>query len=102
MILILCDPGDSSAVWAAAELRQRGHDAQVVHAAALGSAVRWEHRVDASSVTTEIELAAGGLLSSKAPVPILNRLSFVPTAELRATAGADYGYAVQELFAFYL
>ncbi|MDB5692683.1 MAG: hypothetical protein JWO81_1746 [Alphaproteobacteria bacterium] len=58
--------------------------------------------MDAHSAEVSITLGDGRILSSAAPVPILNRLSFVPTAELRATAGADYGYAVQELYALYL
>jgi hypothetical protein len=102
MTLILCEPGDSSAVWAAAELQQRGHDAHLLFGAALGAATRWEHRVDAESATTAITLADGRQLSSASPEPILNRLPFVPLDQMRATAGADYGYAVQEVYAFYL
>ena len=102
MILILCEPGDGSAAWAAAELQQRGHDAQLLFGAALGAATRWEHRVDADSATVAITLADGRELSSAAPQPVLNRLPFVPLDQMRATAGADYGYAVQEVFAFYL
>jgi hypothetical protein len=102
MTLILCEPGDASAAWAAAELQQRGHDARILFGSTLAAAVRWEHRVDASSAGVSITLADGRILSSAAPVPILNRLAFVPTAQLRAAAGADYGYAVQELYAFYL
>jgi hypothetical protein len=102
MTFILCEPGDASAIWAAAELRQRGHDAQILFGSALAGAVGWDHRIEGRDASIRITLADGRILSSEAPAPILNRLAFVPTAGLRAAAGADYGYAVQEVFAFYL
>jgi hypothetical protein len=102
MTLILCEPGDASALWVAAELQQRGIEAELLFSSALGSAVRWEHRIDGTAVSTSITLGDGRILSSETPRPILNRLSFVPLVQLRATAGADYGYAIQELYAFYL
>lgn len=102
MTLILCEPGDLSAAWAAAELQQRGVNAETLFGTMLGAATRWEHRIEEDRASVSITLADGRILSSDAPVPILNRLSFIPTGQLRATAGADYGYAVQEVYAFYL
>ena len=47
-------------------------------------------------------LPDGRRLSSRHAEPILNRLSFVPVERLRMIGGGDFGYAVQEYFAFYL
>lgn len=102
MTLILCEPGDLSAAWVAAELQQRGINAELLFGSALGAATRWEHRIEGRDASVSITLGDGRTISSDAPLPILNRLSFIPTAQLRATAGADYGYAVQEIYAFYL
>lgn len=102
MTLILCEDSDLAAAWVAGQLQRRGLRADVVPSSALGAASRWEHRVDAGAARIEIALADGRLLSSEAPVPILNRLGTVPLRALRAAGGRDYGYAVQEMFAFYL
>jgi hypothetical protein len=102
MALILCEDGDVAAIWAAAQLRLRGAAADLITSSELGAASRWEHRVDAGGASVAVTLADGRVLSSDAPAPILNRLSIVPLRRLRATAGQDYGYAVQELSAFYL
>lgn len=102
MTLILCEAGDPSAQWAAERLRARGRSADILTGEALGDAVRWEHRIDKASASLAFTLADGRTYSSDAPRPILNRLGYIPLARLRATAGADYDYAAQELFAFYL
>jgi hypothetical protein len=102
MALILCEDGDPAAAWAAARLCRRGVAAELLASSQLGDAVRWEHRLDAGAASIAITLADGRVLSSDAAVPILNRLGMVPLRPLRATFGKDYGYAVQELSAFYL
>ena len=102
MTLILCEAGDAAALWAAERLRARGRSADLLLSEALGEAVRWEHRVDAAAASVRITLADGRLLSSDAAEPILNRVNCIPMARLHATAGEDYGYAVQELYALYL
>ncbi|MBV9930258.1 MAG: hypothetical protein JO013_04855 [Alphaproteobacteria bacterium] len=102
MALILCEEGDVAAAWAAEQLRHRGVAVDVVTSDALGAATRWVHRVDSRTADVEIDLADGRLIRSAAAVPILNRLSLVPLRALRAAAGQDYGYAVQEMFALYL
>ncbi|MEA3028935.1 MAG: hypothetical protein QOG13_260 [Sphingomonadales bacterium] len=102
MTLILCEAGDPAASWAAERLRARGRSVDIVTGAALGDAARWEHRIDGTAAAVRVTLADGQILSSDAPRPILNRLGFAPLDRLRATAGEDYCYASQELFAFYL
>ena len=102
MALILCEIADVAAVWAAARLQERGVTAELLFAPALGSATRWEHRIEGTSASFQITLADGRVLSNDTAVPILNRLAFVPVERLRQAAGRDLGYAVQEMFAFYL
>lgn len=102
MPLILCEGTDAPAHWLAEEWRGLGTAAEVVTVDALGDARRWEHRVDRAGATVRVELADGRVIDSAAAEPIVNRLSFVPLASLRAASGADYGYAAQEVFAFYL
>jgi len=102
MTLILCEAGDAAAPWAAERLRARGRSADLVLSDALGEAVRWEHRVDQAAASVRITLADGRQLSSDAAEPILNRIGSIPLARLHATAGEDYGYAMQEMFALYL
>ncbi|HEV2817384.1 MAG TPA: hypothetical protein VGW40_09225 [Allosphingosinicella sp.] len=102
MTLILCEAGDAAALWAAERLRARGRSAEIVPSDALGDAVRWEHRVDEAAASVRITLADGRTLSSDAPEPILNRIATIPLARLQATAGEDFGYAMQEMYALYL
>jgi len=102
MTLILCEAGDAAASWAAERLRERGRSADILPGEALADAVRWEHRIDGEGASVAITLADGRRLTSESAEPILNRLAYIPTTRLQATAGADYGYALQETFAFYL
>ncbi len=102
MALVLCDIGDTAALWAAAQLQARGLPVDIVFPQALGAALRWEHRVQGRTASLTMTLADGRMVSSDAPSPIVNRLSFVPLDRLRQMAGADYGYAMQEMFAAYL
>lgn len=102
MTLILCEVGDVGAAWAAERFRQRGLPAAILTGPMLGAATRWEHRLEARSASVSITLADGRILSSDSPSPVLNRLNYIDLAGLHAAAGADYGYAVQEVYAFYL
>ena len=102
MVMILCEIGDGAALWAAGRLQERGIAVDLVTAAALGAARRWEHRITGTDVRTVITLPDGHVLDSAGAQPILNRLSYIPTERLQAVAGADFGYALQELYALYL
>ena len=102
MTILLCEPGDAAAAWLAAMLGARGTTVETITSLELGDAVGWHHEVGADGVATAITLRSGRVLASSAPATIVNRLGFVPLATLRATAGADLGYAVQEMFALYL
>ena len=102
MVMILCEIGDGAALWAAGRLQERGIAVDLVTGAALGAARRWEHRITGTEVSTSITLPDGRVLDSEGAEPILNRLSYIPTERLRAVSGADFGYAMQELYALYL
>jgi hypothetical protein len=103
MVLVLCDTFDSAAFWAAECLRSRGADVEVVTTSDLEAAVRWEHRVRLSGAATiHLQLMDGRHIASGERLGVLNRLTFVPTARLTATAGADRAYAIQEMNAFFL
>lgn len=102
MVLILCEISDGAALWAAGRLQERGIAVDLVTGAALGAARRWEHRITGTDVHTAITLPDGRVLDSADARPILNRLSYIPTERLRAVSGADFGYAMQELYALYL
>lgn len=101
-LLVLCDPHDAAALWAAEGLGRRGMaPVEVVTAAMLGRARRWEHRIRGGVVDVEITLEDGRRISSCQPQPVLNRLRVVPTKQLAAAAPADHDYAVAEFHALF-
>jgi len=103
VVLVLCDPGDFAALWAARELETRGVAVEIVTSSVLDSALRWEHRVGGDATSVAIDLFDGRRLSSEPSVGVLNRLSFVPTDRHRRVAGArDAEYAAQEMHALFL
>lgn len=102
MILVLCEPTDISALWAAFCLRERGLETEVVTTPALDYALRWEHRVGCAGARVQIELADGRCLSSDTPAGVLNRIGFVPTERLNRIAGTDRDYALMEMNALFL
>lgn len=101
-VTVLCDAGDTSALWAIAALQERGIAVDVVTAAALAAATRWEHRIEGTEVRTSVALPDGRVLASDTQDAVLNRLSYVPTGRIDRVAGADRDYAVQELNALFL
>lgn len=101
-LLVLCEPADGSALWAAAGLRRRtSGPVDVVTGAMLGSALGWEHRLRGDDAEVDITLADGRHITSEAR-PVLNRLLSVPTERLAAVAGPDLEYARQEMQALFL
>lgn len=101
-VLVLCEEYDHAAVWAADRLRARGWDVDLMAGAALAAAGQWEHRVGAGGNTISIRLADGRRIGSDAPIPVLNRLSYLPGALLHRLGGPDRDYALQEWYALYL
>jgi hypothetical protein len=102
MVMIICDDRDAGAFWAVTQFQKRGIGVELVTASALEAASRWHHAIVGEVAETRIDLADGRIIDSARPQAILNRLSYIPTDRLRATAGTDYGYALQEYYALYL
>jgi hypothetical protein len=101
MIAVLCDAEDAPAQWAARALTERGLDVDLVTSAELMHA-RFEHRVDADGGRTAIALPGGRRIDCGRLRGALNRLSRPRVDLLGAVRGADRGYAVEELWAFWL
>jgi len=102
-VLILCEPHDVSALWAAEGLRRRVRGSvDVVTGSMLTCAPRWEHRIRGDVAEVDITLADGRRISSSHARPVLNRLSFVPIEPLASVAGDDREYAIQEFQALFL
>ena len=101
--LVLCEPDDTAALWAAEGLRRRVRGAvDVVTGSMLVAAARWEHRLRGEVAEVDITLADGRRISSGHARPVLNRLRFVPTFQLATMAGDDRDYAAQEFQALFL
>src|SRR5205809_566779 len=102
-VLVFCEVDDLSALWAATCLKRRGIHVGLVTGPALGSALRWEHRLSSGGeASVEIELGDGRKVSSANPVGVLNRIPFAPVERIHLVAGADRDYAVQEFNALFL
>jgi hypothetical protein len=101
--MVLCEVTDLAALWAANRLRARDIPVDIVTAAVLGSALRWEHRLSSDGeASVTIDLGDGRTVSNASAGGVLNRLSFVPTERLDRVGGADRDYAVQEMNALFL
>lgn len=103
MWLILCETNDHAAHWAAHGLRQRGLvPLEVVTAAQLANAQRWNHHLCEQKVETEIVLGDGRRIDSHRIMGVINRLQTIPSTVFRHLDEVDQGYAWQELQALYL
>ena len=103
MWLVICEPDDTSALWAYQGLRRRGLiPIELVSPAVLGSSLRWEHRVDSDGATIKITLADGRRIHDGELRGVLNRMYSVPLTMWNRAAETDRLYVQQELFAFYL
>jgi hypothetical protein len=102
-VLVLCEPHDTAALWAAEGLRRRVREAvDVVTGSMLIGAARWEHRLRGEVAEVDITLADGRRISSGHARPVLNRLRFVPSFQLASVAVGDRDYAAQEFQALFL
>ena len=103
MIVILCHPGDSAAVWLHGVLRTLGLDTvdlvtveQVVYSRQI------IHRLGAHGDTGAIHLADGRVLRPETITGLINRVQYLPTAHFAAADAAERAYATEELSAFML
>ena len=103
MWLMLCEPGDTPALWAVRELQRRGRfSVQVVSGAELARAASWEHRIVAGKPSTTIRLADGREISTARVRGVVNRLWQAPTQIAALATGADRDYITNELTALHL
>jgi hypothetical protein len=100
--LVLAHATDLAAIWAFRRLKARGLEPlELVSAEALAFSLRWEHRIGAGGVATEIRLADGRLIRSDAVRGVLNRLTAVPAEHWRCASTRERDYALEELAAFH-
>jgi hypothetical protein len=102
MLLVLCDPSDVGALWAGLGLRSRVPDVEIVSTEELGSALRFDLRLDRSFRSVQIDLADGRHISSTELSGVLNRLQTVPTGQLDRAAASERTYAQAELEALHV
>jgi hypothetical protein len=103
MWLVLCEPYDSEAHWAAEGLRARGlAPLEVVTGHDLVGAARWVHRLGAGEASVEIALGDGRTIDSRRVRGAFNRL-FAPSPwHVTLLRAEDREYATQEWAALYL
>jgi hypothetical protein len=100
VFLLLHDSGDPAVPWLAAGLRAHGvAPLESVTGHELAAAPRWEHRLDGSGDESEVRLADGRVLSSRALRGALNRLGAIPGDSMAVGLPRDRAYALQELTA---
>lgn len=103
MWLVLCDPGDQSALWAHARLRERGLEPlELLSPQTLLGATRLAHRVGWHDASFEINLPDGSILASQDVSGVLNRVATAPFGLLPFDSPADALYAREELGALLL
>jgi hypothetical protein len=74
----------------------------LITAEVLACATRWVHRVGRGRPSIEILLPDGREIKSERVLGTLNRLYYPAIPHLAPVAEQERGYAVQELYAFYL
>ncbi len=103
MYLVLASIDDVAALWAYEQLRRRDdRDWKIVTAEMLTFALRWEHFLSATEVTTRITLADGHVIDSRAIHGALNRLIIGPHPAGRYSNDGDLSYARNEFAALHM
>ncbi len=102
MLLVLCDASDVGALWAGLGLRSRCPDVEIVSTEELGSALRYDLRLDQHHRTVRIDLADGRTISSAGLSGVLNRLQQVPAGQVGRAAGPERTYAQAEFEALHV
>jgi hypothetical protein len=101
-VTLLCEEQDLSALWLTSRLQGRGVAVDLVTAAALEAATRWEHRLERGEVKSAVTLPDGRVLTFGPSDALLNRLTRPPSDRIDRVAGDDRDYALQEMTALYL
>jgi len=102
MIVILCHPGDVSALWLARSMRELDAAVELVTVEELVYSRRIVHRLSDSGDSGSIVLADGRTLRPEMIAGLVNRVSYVPTQHFANALPSDRAYAEAELSAFLL
>src|SRR5436305_1548095 len=102
MIIILCHPGDGSALWLAESMREQNAAVELVTVEALVYSRRIAYRLSDAGSSGSIVLADGRTLHPEMISGLVNRVSYVPTQHFAHALQADRAYAEAELAAFLL
>lgn len=102
MNVILCHPGDVSAVWLAHALRSCGVALEVASVEALVYSRRIAFRQDSAGDRGSVTLHDGRVLRPEAIGVLVNRVRYLPTAHFATAAPGERAYAESELDALLL
>jgi hypothetical protein len=104
MWLVLCDPGDRSALWAGLELRSRGmHPVEFVSPMQLVCAPQFEYLAESGEpVRASVTLTSGPRIDVTRLRGTLNRATRVEYPQLRHAAVTDRPYVQAEMDAVFL
>jgi len=102
MIVILCHPGDLSALWLAGSMRELDAAVELVTVEELVYSRRIVYRLSDSGSSGSIVLADGRTLRPEMIAGLVNRVSYVPTQHFANALQTDRAYAEAELSAFLL
>ena len=104
MLLVLCDPRDTSALWAGQGLRERGMKAvEFVSPTEIVCTHRFEYCAEQGEpVRATVELAGGRRIDTRRLLGTLNRATRVDFPQVRQAAPADRAYVQSEMDAIFL
>lgn len=101
--LVICEPSDDSAIWAAEGLRGLGVDPLVlITSDQLARADRWAYQIGRRGADLVVDLSDGRRIDTQEIQGTLNRLVRPPNALRSDVAPADREYASNELASFFL
>ncbi len=103
MWMIVSSCSDVSAEWAYQELNREGlAPLEWMQVEAFVNISRWDHRIGAAGVSTNVSLPGGRAVSHSEIKGVLNRMSGPPSNQVELAVAADREYSQSELTAFYL
>lgn len=104
MWLMICEQGDYSALWMRGQLESRGlQPFELITGDKIAPSQRWELRVGDGGSSATVDLTSAHQIRSDQILGVINRLRYSPSRNFLARGSAlDWGYASQELAAFFL
>jgi hypothetical protein len=102
MIVILCHPGDASALWLAGSMRELAGTVELVTVEELVYSRRIVYRLNDAGSNGGVVLADGRALRPESIAGLVNRVAYIPTQHFARALPTDRAYAEAELSAFLL